>query len=91
VAPLAGEQILTVLLTVAVHAAEATFAEARRKVAARKKRSEIIRGPRFRTKIAGKRHDQAKCVDIAPPTQAHFVPWEIGEQPLFQGCPGKIP
>jgi hypothetical protein len=45
VAPLAGEQILTVLLTVAVHAAEATFTEARRKVAARQARREIIRGP----------------------------------------------
>ncbi len=54
VAPLAGEQILTVLSTVAVHAAEATFAEAKRKVAARRVRSEIIKGPRFRNKIAGK-------------------------------------
>lgn len=51
VAPLAGEHIFTVLLTVAVHAAEATFAEARRRVAARKARSEIIRGPRFKTKV----------------------------------------
>ena len=42
VAPLAGEQILTVLSTVAVHTAEATFAEARRRVAARKARREII-------------------------------------------------
>jgi hypothetical protein len=46
VAPLAGEQILTVLLTVAVHAAEATFAEARRRVAASKARNEFIWGPR---------------------------------------------
>lgn len=45
VAPLAGEQILTVLSTVAVHAADAMLAEAKRKVAARKPRSEIIRGP----------------------------------------------
>lgn len=44
-APLAGEHILTVLLTVAVHAAEATFAEARRRVAASKARKEIMRGP----------------------------------------------
>ena len=45
VAPLTGEQILTVLSTVAVHAAEATFAEARRRVAASKAREEIILGP----------------------------------------------
>jgi methyl coenzyme M reductase subunit C-like uncharacterized protein (methanogenesis marker protein 7) len=45
VAPLAGEQIKTVLSTVAVHTAEATFAEAKRKVAARKARIEITRGP----------------------------------------------
>jgi hypothetical protein len=45
VAPLAGEQILTVLSTVAVHTAEATFAEPRRRVAARKTRSEITWGP----------------------------------------------
>jgi methyl coenzyme M reductase subunit C-like uncharacterized protein (methanogenesis marker protein 7) len=48
VAPLAGEQILTVLSTVAVHTAEATFAEARRRVAARKARREITWGPRIR-------------------------------------------
>jgi len=47
--PLAGEHILTVLLTVGVHAAVATFAEARRKVAARKTRSEIMRCPVSRT------------------------------------------
>lgn len=46
VAPLAGEQILTVLSTVAVHAAEAKFAEARRRVAVSKARNEIIWGPR---------------------------------------------
>ena len=73
-APLAGEQILTVLLTVAVHAANATFAEAKRKVAARRVRSEIIRGPVSETKLPAKCHGQAKCIDIAPPPQAHFVP-----------------
>jgi hypothetical protein len=46
VAPLDGEQMLTVLSTVAVHAAEATFAEARRRVAASTARCEIIWGPR---------------------------------------------
>ena len=45
VAPLAGEQIKTVLSTVAVHTAEATFAEAKMKVAARKARSEITGAP----------------------------------------------
>ena len=45
VAPLPGEQILTVLSIVVVHTADATLAEARRRVAARKPRSEIIRGP----------------------------------------------
>ncbi|HSK45711.1 MAG TPA: hypothetical protein VLA83_17675, partial [Candidatus Binatia bacterium] len=45
VAPLAGEQILTVLSTVAVHCADATLAEARRRIAARKPRREITRGP----------------------------------------------
>jgi hypothetical protein len=49
VAPLTGEQILTVLSTVAVHTAEATFADPRRRVAARKARSEIMRAP-FRRK-----------------------------------------
>ena len=53
VAPLAGEQILTVLSTVGVHAAKATFTEAKRKVAARRKRSEIMRAP-FQNKVAGK-------------------------------------
>jgi methyl coenzyme M reductase subunit C-like uncharacterized protein (methanogenesis marker protein 7) len=50
VAPLAGEQIFTVLLTVAVHAAEAMFAEARRRVAASKARKEIMRCPRDQKK-----------------------------------------
>lgn len=45
VAPLAGEQILTVLSTVAVHAAEAKFAEARRRVAVSKARSDISGPP----------------------------------------------
>jgi hypothetical protein len=45
VAPLAGEQMLTVLSTVAVQTANATLAEAKRRVVARKPRSEIIRGP----------------------------------------------
>jgi hypothetical protein len=45
VAPLAGEQILTVLSTVGVHTADAALADARRKVAARKPRKEITQGP----------------------------------------------
>jgi hypothetical protein len=45
VAPLAGEQILTVLSTVGMHTADATLADARRKVAARKPRREITGGP----------------------------------------------
>lgn len=45
VAPLAGEQMLTVLSTVAVQTADARLAEAKRRVVARKPRSEIIRGP----------------------------------------------
>jgi methyl coenzyme M reductase subunit C-like uncharacterized protein (methanogenesis marker protein 7) len=46
VAPLAGEQIFTVLSTVAMQVcAEATLADARRRVAVRKTRSEITRGP----------------------------------------------
>jgi hypothetical protein len=45
VAPLAGEQILTVLSTVAVQTADAALADARRKVAARKPRIEITQGP----------------------------------------------
>lgn len=45
VAPLAGEQILTVLSTVGVQTADAALADARRKVATRKPRREITRGP----------------------------------------------
>jgi methyl coenzyme M reductase subunit C-like uncharacterized protein (methanogenesis marker protein 7) len=45
VAPLAGEQIFTVLSTVAVHCADAMLADARRRVAARKARREITVGP----------------------------------------------
>ncbi len=45
VAPLAGEQILTVLSTVAVHAADATLADARRKAATQKMRYDITKGP----------------------------------------------
>jgi hypothetical protein len=45
VAPLAGEQILTVLSTVAVQTADAALADARRKVATRKPRREITQGP----------------------------------------------
>jgi hypothetical protein len=45
VAPLAGEQILTVLSSVAVQTADAALADARRKVAARKPRREITQGP----------------------------------------------
>lgn len=45
VAPLAGEQILTVLSTVGVQTADAALADARRKVAARKPRREITQGP----------------------------------------------
>src|SRR5438270_760390 len=45
VAPLAGEPIFTVLSTVGVHTADATFAEARSRVAARKPRREITQGP----------------------------------------------
>jgi hypothetical protein len=45
VAPLAGEQILTVLSTVAVQTADAALADARTKVAARKPRREITQGP----------------------------------------------
>jgi hypothetical protein len=50
VAPLAGEQIFTVLSTVAVHTADATFAEAKRRVDASKARNEIIRGPQDQKK-----------------------------------------
>ena len=78
VAPLAGEQIKTVLSTVAVHTAEATFAEAKRKVAARKARSEITRGPISEQKITFKFAVNVmagpECVDIAPPAKARFVP-----------------
>jgi hypothetical protein len=45
VAPLAGEQILTVLSTVAVQTANAVLAEASRKIAARKARSKFTRDP----------------------------------------------
>ena len=45
VAPLAGEQILTVLSTVGVQTADAALADARRKVAVRKPRREITQGP----------------------------------------------
>ena len=77
-APLAGEQILTVLLTVGVHAADATFADPRRRVAARRARSEIIRGP-VQKKNKAKIYLNVpgigpECVDVAPPAQAHFVP-----------------
>lgn len=44
-APLAGEQILTVLSTVAVHCAEAKLADTRRKVATRKPRRMFTRAP----------------------------------------------
>ena len=88
-APLAGEQILTVLLTVAVHAANATFAEAKRKVAARRVRSEIIRGPVSETKLPAKCHGQAKSVDVAPPPQAHFVP-AIRRAPAISGLSQKF-
>jgi hypothetical protein len=54
VAPLAGEQIKTVLSTVAVHTAEATFAEAKRKVATRKTRSDITRAPFQKKKLKTK-------------------------------------
>jgi hypothetical protein len=55
VAPLAGEQILTVLLTVGEHAATATFAEAKRRVAASKPRNEIIWDPGEEIKLEQKR------------------------------------
>jgi len=45
VAPLAGEQILTVLSTVGVQTADAALADARRKVATRKPRRVFTRGP----------------------------------------------
>jgi len=45
VAPLAGEQILTVLSTVGVQTADAALAEARREVATRKPRRVFTRGP----------------------------------------------
>jgi methyl coenzyme M reductase subunit C-like uncharacterized protein (methanogenesis marker protein 7) len=52
VAPLAGEQIFTVLSTVAVQVcADATLADARRRVAARKTRREITRGPISKQKL----------------------------------------
>lgn len=86
VAPLAGEHILTVLSTVVVHAAEATFAEARRKVAARRVRSEIIRGPVSETKLPAKCHGQAKSVDVARRRRPTLF-LQLGEHPLFQGCP----
>ena len=54
-APLPGEQILTVLSTVAVQTADATFAEARKRVAARKMRSEITWAPFHNRKISFKR------------------------------------
>jgi hypothetical protein len=50
VAPLAGEQILTVLSTVVVHTADATLAHAReksRRDAAENPRMEITQGPRM--------------------------------------------
>lgn len=50
VAPLDGEQMLTVLSTVAVHAADAKLADARRKLATRKMRCDITRAP-FQTKL----------------------------------------
>jgi hypothetical protein len=74
VAPLAGEHILTVLLTVAVHAAEATFTEARRKVAARNARSKFTRDPVSKSKTKNCRN-QLLCLkvtlgaDAAPPAQ----------------------
>lgn len=45
VAPLAGEQILTVLSTVGVQTADAALADARRKVATRKPRRVFTRAP----------------------------------------------
>ena len=51
VAPLAGEQIFTVLSTVGVQTADAVLADAIRKVATRKPRRVFTRWPRFRTKL----------------------------------------
>ena len=51
VAPLAGVQMLTVLSTVAVQTADATLAEAKRKVAARKARSKFTWDPISKRKI----------------------------------------
>jgi methyl coenzyme M reductase subunit C-like uncharacterized protein (methanogenesis marker protein 7) len=75
VAPLAGEQIWTVLSTVAVHAAEATFAEARRRVAASKARNEIIWGSRGSEEIRleQKMPPGTWMRGIAPPAQAQIV------------------
>lgn len=81
VAPLPGEQILTVLSTVAVQTAEATFAEAKRRVAARKARREITGAPfqNKRLRIAESTYHYEGgsgrlTDDIAPPAQAQIVP-----------------
>ena len=99
-APLAGEQIFTVLSTVAVQVcADATLADARRRVAARKTRREITRGPISEEKLNQiaeptfrPRANAAdlKC-DVAPPPHAPFVnSCKVGEHPLPAGCPEKV-
>ena len=94
VAPLAGEQILTVLSTVAVHCADAKLADAKRNVAARKARSKFTKGPRFKAKLRIAEINFhhwgptrfSLTADTAPPAQAQIV-HKVGEHRLPEGCP----
>jgi hypothetical protein len=81
-APLAGEQIFTVLSTVAVQVcADATLADARRRVAARKTRREITRGPISEEKLnqiaeptfPGHRPMGQIHYDVAPPPMPRLL------------------
>jgi hypothetical protein len=90
VAPLAGEQILTVLSTVGVHTANAALADARRKVAARKPRKEITQGPVSEQKK--ELPDQLPIsghTDATPPAQTPKLFLKVGEHRLREGCTRK--
>ena len=95
-APLAGEHILTVLSTVAVQVcADTTPADAKRKDAARKTRSEITGAPFEKQKIKlcrrlSRHRATTETCDIAPPQEAPNCSSKLGEHPLPQGCPIPI-
>jgi hypothetical protein len=95
VAPLAGEQILTVLSTVGVHTADATAAherEKRRKHAAENPRSDITQGPRMEQSVLPQHPGNGPAfmamAGAAPPAIEARLFLQVGEQPAQRGCPG---